>query len=99
MSEISDTPTKLDSLHRRYHVPAILMIAFDAMFFVITGSWAALFIRFATLGIEPLAGANVESMLLMKTGRPLIIVIGPALHRVPVSPVRKSLIALCLNAL
>jgi hypothetical protein len=99
MSETSDTPTDLDPPDPRYRVPSILTIAFGAMVLVITGSWAALVGRSATLGTEPLAGAIVESMLLMNTGGPLIMVIGLALRRAPGSPARKSLIAVCLTGL
>lgn len=82
-----------------FRVPSILVMAFGATYLVITASWAALVGRSSSVGDGPLPEALVESMLLMNMGGPLIVVIGLALRRVKGSPVRKSLIAICLTGL
>lgn len=88
-----------DTLDPGYRVPSILVMAAGAMYLVITASWAALVGRSNSVGEGPLPDALVHSMLLMNAGGPLVILIGLALRRVRGSPVRKSLIAICLTGL
>ena len=83
----------------RYRVPSILVVAFGMTYLVITASWAALVGRSHSVGREGLSGPMLETMLLMNAGGPLIIIIGLALRRAPGSPVRQSLIAICLTGL
>lgn len=82
-----------------FRVPSILVVAFGMTYLVITASWAALVGRSSSVGDGPLSEALIESMLLMNAGGPLIVVIGLALRRVRGSPVRQSLIAICLTGL
>ena len=82
-----------------YRVPSILVIAAGAMYLVITASWAALLGRSSSFADSPFPDALVHSLLIMNAGGPLVILIGLALRRVSGSPVRKSLIAICLTGL
>ena len=94
-----DHPQDSNRLDPGYRVPAILVMAVGAMYLVITASWAALVGRSTSVGEGPLPDALVHSMLLMNAGGPLVILIGLALRRVRGSPIRKSLIAICLTGL
>jgi len=99
MSVPPDPSQDIETPDPGYRVPAILVTAAGAMVLVITASWAALVGRSHGVGDGPLPEAMVHSMLVMNLGGPFIIVIGLALRRVRDSPVRKSLIAICLTGL
>jgi hypothetical protein len=95
---MTETPEQ-DATDPGYRVPSILMLSFGMTFLVITASWAALVGRSASVGSEPLSGAMLQSMLLMNAGGPLIMIIGLALRRARGSPIRQSIIAICLTGL
>ncbi len=95
----SDRSEERPQVRDGLRVPSILVTALGMTYLVITASWAALVGRSASVGDGPLPEKMVDSMLLMNIGGPLIVVIGLALRRAPGSPVRQSLIAVCLVGL
>ena len=99
MTQFPETPPEDDIVDPAYRVPAILVVAFGAMVLVITGSWAALVGRSTTFEAEAMSGTLLNSLFYMNLGGPLIMVIGLALRHAPGSPVRQSLIAVCLTGL
>jgi hypothetical protein len=102
LSAMTKPPDPFDDSARRQEglrVASILVIALGMTCLVITASWAALVGRSHGVGDGPLPEKMVDSMLLMNAGGPLIVVIGLALRRAPGSPVRQSLIAICLTGL